>query len=107
MRDTLLSLLAGPRFSIRSTRLRLLGGASRLHSEVSVDDVDIDAAPVPLRRTVFTAGVDASWPARKQIDYMASVRVTPGIERSERAKGLGAGHVAARVTFGIRVALTP
>lgn len=107
VRDTLLSLLAGPRFSIRSTRLRLLGGVSRLHSEVSVDDVDIDAAPVPLRRTVFTAGVDASWPARKQIDYMASVRVTPGIERSERAKGLGAGHVAARVTFGIRVALTP
>lgn len=106
-RDTLLSLLAGPRFSIRSTRLRLLGGVSRLHSEVSVDDVDIDPVPVPLRRTAFTVGVDASWPARKQIDYMASVRVTPGIERSERAKGLGAGHVAARVTFGIRVALTP
>ena len=107
VRDTLLSLLAGPQFSIRSTRLRLLGGVSRLHSEVSVDDVDIDPVPVPLRRTAFTVGGDAVWPAHGRIDYMGSVRITPGIDRTERARGLGVGHVATRVTFGIRIALTP
>lgn len=107
VRDTMLSLMVGPRLSIRSTRLRLLGGVSRLHSEVSVDDVDIEPVPVPLRRTAFTLGGDAVWPAHGRIDYMGSVRITPGIDRTERARGLGVGHVAARVTFGIRIALTP
>ncbi len=107
VRDTLLSLLAGPQFSIGSTRLRLLGGVSRLYSEVSVDDVDIDPVPVPLRRTAFTMGGDAAWPAHGRIEYMGSMRITPGIDRTERARGLGVGHVTMRVTFGIRIALTP
>ena len=105
VRDAVMSLLVGPKLPIGRTRLTILGGLSRVFSDVSVDGVTIDAVPVSLRRTAFTFGLDVLSPAGRRIDYVGGLRVTPGVERSERSRELGVGRTIVRLTFGVRVAL--
>lgn len=105
VRDTVMSLLVGPHLPIGRTRLTILGGLSRVFSNVSVDDVTIDAVPVSLRRSAFTFGLDVLSPAGRRLDYVGGLRVTPGVERSERSRELGVGRTIVRLTFGVQVAL--
>lgn len=105
VRDTVGSLLVGPKLPIGRARLTVLGGLSRVFSDVSVDGVPIDAVPVRLRRSAFTFGLDVLSPAGRRIDYVGGLRVTPGIERSERSRELGVGRTIVRLNFGVRVAL--
>jgi hypothetical protein len=105
VRDTALSLLVGPQLPVGRARLNVLGGLSRVFSDVSVDGVTIDAKPVSLRRSAFTFGLDVLSPAGRRIDYVGGLRVTPGIERSERSRELGVGRTIVRLAFGVRVAL--
>ena len=102
---TVMSLLVGPKLPIGRTRLTILGGLSRVFSDGSVDGVTIDAVPVSLRRTAFPFGLDVLSPAGRRIDYVGGLRVTPGVERSERSRELGVGRTIVRLTFGVRVAL--
>lgn len=106
LRDTMLSLLAGPEIPVAGFRFRLLGGISRVGSGPAADGVPIDETPegLPLREGAAayapTAGADLLRSWNDRVGLIGTVRYSH-IARSEGARQRGVGPHVVRVGVGL------
>jgi hypothetical protein len=107
LRDTLVSGLIG--FAPgASHRLRLVGGVSWLHTDMTEDGIPVEEFGFEdsgdYRRVALTGGADFRAPLSSRVSLIISGRYS-WIDRSEVAHDLGAGTHVIRASGGIRVRL--
>lgn len=106
LRDTSLSVLAGPEIPVEALRFRLLAGISRLGGGPTADGVPIDETPegLPLREGAAkyapTAGVDLHRRWNGRVGLLGTLRYSH-IGRSEGARQRGVGPHVVRVGVGL------
>jgi hypothetical protein len=103
LRDTLLSLLAGPRIRFGGSQYRLLVGVSRVSHTADIGDVLLYEDQVGTRNTALTVGADVSRPLNPKLAVVGSARLTTRIDRSEQLREFGVGQTILRLGIGLQV----
>jgi len=107
LQDTLISGLIG--FAPGASRhLRIVGGASWLHTAMTEDGIDVEEFGFEdfgeYRRLALTGGADVRAPLSERVSLIFSGRYS-WIDRSEVARDLGAGTHVIRASGGLRIRL--
>ena len=105
LRDSMMTVLAGAQFGSRRTRTQLLGGVSHVLDTPTSSGVVVDDLSIDLSRQLLTVGADVVRRLGDRASLLVTLRMYPGVGRSEQARELGVGREVYRAGVGVRIPL--